>query len=371
MIDKPTLYLLVKTAALAASLLIMDSEEADITRVVISALSFACIFVIELLLSHLFHKDKWVIVTILASGGACFYLGMEVLFPLFVLLFLHLIDSVLEQSQFNQISLVSIIFSFLIFAPKSTEAAISVILILLVVICRYLLEKLAAYERINDDQKVALLAMEEKQNNLRNLIKTLKLSASLEERNRIAARIHDQIGHGISGSIILLEAALLLMKDQPVKSEGSVRKAIHNLREGVDQIRTALREERTDNYVVGIHDITAVLEEFKVTYNKSTQLKTSGDLSHISLELWACIHDNLKECLTNLLKHSNATELILDIQVYQKIIKIEYSDNGTMGGSFEKGLGLEAIEERTIGSKGRCFFQMKEHGFMVTNIFTY
>lgn len=371
MINKPILYLLVKSAALAVSILITNREETDITRVVISALGFACIFVLELLLSHYFHKDKWVIISLLLSGGACLYLGLDLLFPVFVLLLIHMIDITVENNQFYWISLVLIILSFLICLPGRTAAALSFILILLIAVCRLLIEKLSAYERINEDQKEALLAMEEKQNNLRNLIKTLKLTASLEERNRIASRIHDQIGHGISGSIILLEAALLLLKDQPAKSETSIRKAVHNLREGVDQIRTALREERTDNYVVGIHDITAVLEEFKVTYNKSAQLKTTGDLSHITLELWACIHDNLKECLTNLLKHSNATEFILDIQVYQKIIKIEYVDNGTLGGVFTKGLGLEAIEERTIGAKGRCFFHMNEHGFKVTNIFTY
>jgi signal transduction histidine kinase len=120
-----------------------------------------------------------------------------------------------------------------------------------------------------------------------------------------------------------------------------------------------------------MNEITALLEEFKVTYNKSTLLKTSGDLGFISLEVWTCIYDNVKECLTNVLKHSNATEFILNIEVFKKIIKAEYKDNGSSAENFEKGLGLEAIEERTINARGRCFFNKGEKGFCVTNIFTY
>ena len=91
----------------------------------------------------------------------------------------------------------------------------------------------------------------------------------------------------------------------------------------------------------------------------------------ISPVIWSCIHENLQECLTNLLKHSNATEFLLNIEVFKKIIKVEYKDNGTLVENFEKGLGLEAIEERIIRAKGRCFFNKGEKGFSVTNIFTY
>src|SRR5690606_25363684 len=104
MIDKPLLYLLVKTAALAVSILVLNPAETDITKLVISALGFVCIFVLELLLNQLFGKDKWVIVTLLISGGACFYLGLDVIFPLFAVLLLHILDITLDKHQFYQIN---------------------------------------------------------------------------------------------------------------------------------------------------------------------------------------------------------------------------------------------------------------------------
>jgi signal transduction histidine kinase len=100
-------------------------------------------------------------------------------------------------------------------------------------------------------------------------------------------------------------------------------------------------------------------------------LKTNGELNNISLDVWTCIHDNLKECLTNVLKHSNASEFNLLIDVFKKIIKVEYKDNGKSSENYEIGLGLEAIEERTLKANGRCYFTKGENGFCVTNIFTY
>ncbi len=371
MIDKPFLYLLAKLAAVITSFLIAGDEKADMVFWIISALSFACIFILELLIYRIMKRTDIIVILILGCIIACFTIGFQILFPLYIILIMHLFDLTIEQNMYYQIIAVAFFLSFFIFAPKKELFALAVVLIVFTMLVRYLLDKLAVSQEINENRKDAISEMEKKLKDLKGLIKTLKYTASVEERNRIAARIHDQIGHGISGSIIMLEAALLVMKDNPGKATENVRKAVGNLREGVDEIRTALREERAGRHLLGINDVILTLEEFKVTYNINTHLKTSGDLNNISLDMWSCIHDNLKECLTNLLKHSNATEFSLNIEVFKKIIKIEYKDNGKSEEAFEKDMGLEAIEERTVNTRGRCFINKSESGFCVTNIFTY
>jgi signal transduction histidine kinase len=371
MLDKPLLFLLAKLAAMVASFIIASSEKADMVFMIISALSFACLFVTELLLDRIFKKRNFALLLILVALTACFVIGLNILYPLFTVLLLQLFDRTSSGSMFYQLLFVAILLSVFIFIPTREAIALSLILLLLTLLARGLLIKLASFNEINESQKETINELDKKLKDLRGLIKTLKYTASVEERNRIAARIHDQIGHGISGSIIMLEAALMVMKEHPEKAAENVQKAVNNLREGVDEIRTALREERADRYLLGINEVTAMLEEFKVTYNRTVHLKTIGDLNQINLEIWACIHDNLKECLTNLLKHSNATEFTLNIEVYKKIIKVEYKDNGKSEEGFEKDVGLEAIEERTVKAKGRCFFSKGEKGFCVTNIFTY
>ena len=369
--DKPFLYFILKIMAVITSVLLFYSAKVDITSDIISTLSFACIFVLELLFGRFHNRLKLTRITISLCIIACLVLGVDRLFPLYIVLLIHLLDITLETRMFYYIMVVILLLFFFIFPPDMTSSLITLIFVSMLLFCRSVINKLTRLTEKSDRQQDQIFELNKKITDMRSLHKTLKYNASVEERNRIAARIHDQVGHGISGSIIMLEAALMLMKDNPPKASESIEKAVNNLRGGVDEIRMALRDERVERYLVGMNDINAMLEEFKVSYNKSTKLCTSGDLDVINLEIWSCIHDNTKECLTNLLKHSNATEFILSIDVYKKIIKVEYKDNGCSVEGFEKGLGLEAIEERTIGASGKCFFQKGERGFSVTNIFTY
>ena len=365
------LYFIVKILAMIASVAIMNSAYVDITFLVISTLSFACVFVLELLLDKILHNKKVILVTISFTIIACFSLGMESYFPLYIIALIHLLDLSFESKMFYYILCVSVLLSLFIFVPNRIMVIFVLVLAAMTLFCRILIKKLEKYYDINEKQKETIVDLNHKVSDVKSLMKTLTYKISSEERNRIAARIHDQLGHGISGSIIMLEASMMIMKDNPEKANSGIQKAITNLRNGVDEIRASLREERVGYQVLGINEITAILEEYKVTYRKNTMLKTSGDLQLISPVIWSCIHENLQECLTNLLKHSNATEFLLNIEVFKKIIKVEYKDNGTLVENFEKGLGLEAIEERIIRAKGRCFFNKGEKGFSVTNIFTY
>ncbi|MDF2485536.1 MAG: hypothetical protein K0R46_1704 [Herbinix sp.] len=368
--DKPFLYFLAKIVAVISSITLLFSAKVDITATVISALSFACVFVLEILLSRFVFKVKVLRITNILSITACFILGIDQLYPLLIVLLIHLLDLTLDTKMFYYILIVILLLTYFIFPPTTITFVITFILVAMLLFSRWIIGKLVAVTENQEHQKELVAELGKKLTDMRGLTKTLKYNASVEERNRIAARIHDQVGHGISGSIIMLEAALLIMKDNPPKASESVQKAVTNLRDGVDEIRMALRDERVERYLIGLNEINAILEEFKVSYNKGAKMTTSGNLDTINIEIWACIHDNTQECLTNLLKHSNATDFNLSIDVFKKLIKVEYKDNGSCVDSFEKGLGLEAIEERTVHAKGKCFFNKGEHGFSITNIFT-
>jgi len=370
MVEKSTLYFLAKIVTVIASVSIYISSNADITFSVISALGFACVFVLEILLHRIFQNKRIFMVTAFLSIGACFALGLDTFFPLYIILVIQILDLTIEDKMFYEILIVTTLLSMFIFTPSKISISLSFILITLILFARIVLAKLTFYEETCDKQKEKVIELNKKLGDLKSLTKTLKYNASLEERNRIAARIHDQIGHGISGSILMLEAAMLIRNDNPEKATASIKKAITNLREGVDDIRMALREERAVRYTLGKNDIATCLEEFKISYNIATHLKILGSIELIRFDVWACILDNLKESLTNVLKHSNASEFVLNIEVYKKIVKVEYIDNGKSNDIFEKGLGLEAIEERTINTKGRCFFSKGENGFCITNIFS-
>ena len=369
MVDKTLLFFLVKIAAIG-SIFMMGTGSADAAMNAISALAFACICLLQLLLHKVWTRQNVSLALIAAALAAGILLGMDDFFPLISLLIFEGLDQLISEK--SKYLLLSIILSLLYFVsePPQVSVVITGVLVLFAISGIWALEKIDFYRKALASQKQEMDDLREKLSDNKRLIKTLKYTASLEERNRLAARIHDKVGHGISGSIIMLEAALLTIKKDPVRAEAAIQKAALNLREGVDDIRLSLREERPQRSELGLGEIKAALEEFESTYAMQTAFKSSGRLESITGEIWSCISDNLNEALTNSLKHSGASIFTLEISVMNKAIKVEYKDNGKSSEVFEKGLGLEAIEERTIKANGRCFFEKTETGFTITNVFT-
>ena len=59
----------------------------------------------------------------------------------------------------------------------------------------------------------------------------------------------------------------------------------------------------------------------------------------------------------------------MSISVLNKIIKAQFRDNGNAEGKIKFGLGLEAIEERTVNTGGKMLVQNDINGFSIINIF--
>ncbi len=225
------------------------------------------------------------------------------------------------------------------------------------------------FRALSEGQRKTISAQNERINNLQAYSHTLRETAVLEERSRFSTRIHDRLGHGISGSILLLEGAKLNLQKNPEQAEKSLETAIENLHGSVDSIREALHEERPKRGAASSAELKEMLQRFSVEYGIKTSFSAEGEHERITSQIWSCIKENLTETLTNTVKHSNASEFHLKIRVYDKIIRAEFSDNGTNSNGFSKGMGLEGIEDRTALCGGKCLFQCGVSGFKTINIF--
>lgn len=370
--NKNTLYFMTKLIALLGGVAINFSANMDIIAYVISILAFCCLFLLDFLVSILKKEKKLNTLLILTSILVALWLGEEYC-VLVIISMIQLIDLLTDGNMFYQMSFVVTMLMMLILKPSSLYIILLVIIEALFVFARIAVLKLASYnERINElrrenvENKKAISDMS-------HYTKVLHEMTVMEERNRFSSRIHDELGHSISGSIILLEGARLHMLSNPEKAEQSILTVTQNLREGVDNIRKALREERPDKKELGLSGIKERLEHFKMTYQIETRLETEGDMNKISLGIWMCLQENLKEALTNTIKHARATAFYVTIAVHNKLIRVQFRDEGERGITSEdgikKGLGLESIEERTLSSGGKCLFQKQHDGFSIVCIF--
>jgi len=279
------------------------------------------------------------------------------------------IDLFETDKYFYYISVSAALLSALIFAPSDDMLVVSMVLTAAGAFARVIVCKLEYYRELTEEQRKAVSLQKGKISELKAYSKTLRETAALEERSRFSARIHDKLGHGISGSIILLEGARLNMKNNPEQAEKCLGTAIENLRGSVDSIREALHEERPKRHIAGIAEFKEMLESFAVTYDKKTDFSAEGDIQKITPQIWNCLKENLTEALTNTVKHSDADKFLFHIRIYNKVIRAEISDNGSNTDSFTKGMGLEAIEERTADAGGNCIFQNGSAGFQIINVF--
>ncbi len=373
MLEKSVMYFIYKGAALAASLMFMLKAGVKIEFVIILALAFSCIFLAEYILDKLTISWKGKVISFLnvILLFILVLLGVHTMYPLMIVILVVITEHYCKGDYFYTLSIGFNILLGILLVPNAEVLFLGMLLLCLLYYNRFIRNRVEASKLQVLEQKEELAFLNQKLQDNQRLTKTLQYTAALEERNRLAARLHDKVGHGISGSIILLEASRLMLDKDMVKAKEGIDKAVANLRDGVDDIRAALREERPVRSELGLNEIQTVLEKFQVNHNINTRIEQFGNLDYIGLDIWQCIYDNLEEVLTNILKHSNATHFKLTIKILPKIIRVEYGDNGKTEGKFFKGLGLEAIEERTIKCGGRCFLEKSSQEFLVTNIFTY
>lgn len=184
-----------------------------------------------------------------------------------------------------------------------------------------------------------IIELSEKQNNEINI-------ATLNERNRIAREIHDNVGHLLSSSILQIAAIIATTKDENTKHSLNLVK--NTLNDGMDSIRNSvhnLHDNSIDLYI----QLKTIIDNFTfcnatLNYELSSNLNIKAKYAVISI---------VKEALSNVIKHSNATELSVSIYEHPKLIQLIILDNGTTNNEiYNNGMGIESIRQRVSNLNG-------------------
>ena len=267
----------------------------------------------------------------------------------------------------------SVILNFFIFVILSRENILFA-LIYIIIINLYLYE-VKEHEKVrnelmssNKSTREERFIMEEKIINLNKYLEQNSLMTSLRERNYMAQKLHDHLGHRITSSIMQLEVTKEILGKDMELSKKYLVSAMDNLREGMDDIRAILKNVKPRDKVVGLEDIKEAVLKFQYNSGINTSLKVEGDIDRIKLNQLIVIETNIIEALTNAAKYSKATEIKISFYIYNKIARIEIIDNGIGCKSIHKGMGLRGIEERMESINGRMEIN-NDTGFIINMIF--
>lgn len=182
--------------------------------------------------------------------------------------------------------------------------------------------------------------------------------ATLTERNRIAREIHDNLGHILSRCLLQIGAVIAVNKD-PILKEHLV--AIKDtLSQGMDSVRKSVHNLHDQS--IDLHDqIHKLVQEFsfcaiKVHYDMSKNPDKKLKYSFISI---------VKEALSNIIKHSNATEVLIHLKEHPGFYQLIIQDNGTVKNyNADKGIGIKNIVDRVQFFNGNVNINI-DHGFKI------
>ena len=170
--------------------------------------------------------------------------------------------------------------------------------------------------------------------------------ATLNERNRIARDIHDNVGHMLSRSILQIGALLAINKDENTKE------SLKTINESLSQAMTSIR-----NSVHDLHEQSIDLSnEIKTIITNFTfcPIELDYDIdSSIDKKLKYCFITVIKEALSNVIKHSDATKVSIILREHPALFQLVIHDNGTKyKAESSDGIGLTNIKDRVAAFNG-------------------
>ena len=193
-------------------------------------------------------------------------------------------------------------------------------------------------------------------NQLRQYALRIEDQAMLQERNRIAREIHDSLGHALTAQSIQLENALLFLPPGAEKSESFLREAKQLGAKALQEVRRSISTLRSDP--LQGQSLEAAIAKTVAEFQTNTgivpdcTIELSGPLP---TEITQALYRIIQESLTNIYKHSRATQVSLHLQQSREAIHLEIVDNGQGFDPKQNttGFGLQGMQERTAALGGQ------------------
>ncbi|HOO22587.1 MAG TPA: sensor histidine kinase [Clostridia bacterium] len=210
---------------------------------------------------------------------------------------------------------------------------VNTIVVMLALLAFYTLKKQMI---IGEKLKEALRTVNEQSEKLKNL-------AVVEERNRIAAEMHDTVGHTLTAAVLTLEAAEGLVSEE--RAAQIVRQGKEQVKRGLSELRDSVKMVRAGN----APDFAAVLEcllrEIRSDIGLDINLCMESPIILPPLQAGILL-SAVKECTTNAIRHGQATHADILIGEHNGQIRLTFTDNGRGAEVIKPGSGLSIMRER-------------------------
>lgn len=197
------------------------------------------------------------------------------------------------------------------------------------------------------------------------------MAAHQEERERISADMHDELGSGMTTIRLMSEIAKNKMK-QDVPAE--LEKISQSANDVLNKMNAIIWSMNSGNDT--LDNLISYIRAYSLEYFDGTpvqcKVETPGFIPDQQLtgdkrrNIFLCV----KESLNNVLKHARASEVFIHIRIHTDLV-IQISDNGVgidVAKLREFGNGLKNISQR-MGKIGGAFYIENKNGTVTTLVY--
>jgi signal transduction histidine kinase len=172
--------------------------------------------------------------------------------------------------------------------------------------------------------------------------------AAIQERNRLARDIHDNLGHYLTVVTVQIEAAKAICESDPPRALDALNKAQELTRKGLTSVResvAALRVSPVENRP--LEDAIAELIEESQVSGIATDFQIIGKTKSVETKSALALYRVVQEGLTNVRKHANASRVDVELDFSQAdTIRLTLRDDGVGAADTSGGFGLIGLRER-------------------------
>jgi PAS domain S-box-containing protein len=186
-------------------------------------------------------------------------------------------------------------------------------------------------------------------------------TAVFEDRERMARTMHDNVIGRLFGTGLALEATIGRAQDETVRAR--LRDAVRQIDATINDIRAAVFDG-DGNHVIGRNlsdEVLTLIREHHAPLGLEPHVELLGQINELDDPIAAHLLATLREALTNVSKHANATAVRVELDVDEVDVRLTVTDDGdgiprpsTGGVSRTSGHGLRNMIARATELGGRA-----------------
>ena len=188
--------------------------------------------------------------------------------------------------------------------------------------------------------------------NLRQMAERV-VTAQEEERKRLSRELHDDLGQVLVAHILKLknlQIELPLQKETKLRNElGALIEDANAIINRMRQIAQAMRPALLDTLGL-VSALETHSKEFGLRTKLPVTFEADGEIPKLSDVYSITLYRTLQETLTNIIKHSNASQVWVELNIDEQDIILTVQDNGIgfveADVSSPTGLGISSLRER-------------------------